>query len=97
MNSIVEAFYPVLILRVSMRLNLGLLDPELLNRAISEALRTGGAQTVTTLLPSVRHILLNQSVDSLQPTAQRLYAAGASALTEEELMTVLPRLAEAVG
>lgn len=76
---------------------LGLLDPDLLNKAITEALRTGGAQTAATLLPSVRTLLQQQATDSLQPAAQSLHAAGVSALTEDELVTVLPRLAEAIG
>lgn len=63
---------------------------------MQEALKTGGAQKSSSLLPSVERHLKEQAGD-LEPAAQRLALSGAGQLTAEDLNLILPRIAEDIG
>lgn len=74
----------------------GLINAECLNRAMQEALKSGGAKRPASLLPDVQQHLRQQATD-LEPIAQRMALTGAAQLTAEDINLILPRIAEDVG
>lgn len=76
--------------------SLGLIDAESLNKALEKSLKENGAQQAHALLPSVT-AFLQQQASCLEGAAHKAVINGAAKLTPEDLVKVLPRVAEDLG